>query len=172
MDRHYRQTADLVRLLVLTGARRDELRRAKTTDLDHHRRLLNAPVNKERNEFKTILLGSSDWAICAALKLATNTDWLFPSLRLRDGPKAPPRKPWDDIRTWSKMAPGFTLHDLRHTFASAGLALGYSLDQLGGILGHADSSTTQNYAYLLDDPRAAAITEIDQAVGRALQARN
>jgi site-specific recombinase XerD len=43
------------------------------------------------------------------------------------------------------------LHDLRHSFASAGAAGGLSLPVIGALLGHKDPKTTQRYAHLADD---------------------
>jgi integrase len=169
---HHRLTADLVRLLVLTGARRDELRLATVDRLDKERRRLRVPENKEKNPNKALILGPSAWAICARLALASPSGWLFPSLRHRDGPMAPPRRPWAAIKRMARLPDDLHLHDLRHTYASAALALGYSLDQIGGLLGHSDPNTTKEYAYLLDDPKQQAVAAIDGAVGQIIVKKN
>ena len=52
------------------------------------------------------------------------------------------------------------LHDLRHSFASAGAAGGLSLPLIGALLGHKDTKTTQRYAHLADDPLKAAADRI------------
>ena len=41
--------------------------------------------------------------------------------------------------------PSLRLHDLRHSFASVGLARGDALLVIGAILGHADVKTTKRY---------------------------
>jgi len=46
---------------------------------------------------------------------------------------------------------GLRLYDLRHSFASAALAAGYSLDQIGELLGHRSAQTTKRYAHLMED---------------------
>lgn len=43
------------------------------------------------------------------------------------------------------------LYDLRHTFASAALKAGYSLDQIGELLGHRNTQTTKRYAHLISE---------------------
>jgi integrase len=73
IDRHHALTADLVRLLMLTGARRDEVRLARRGLLDADTRRLKVPDNKERNPNKALHLGPTAWAICARLSLATPT---------------------------------------------------------------------------------------------------
>jgi integrase len=56
-------------------------------------------------------------------------------------------------RTWEKLCkaagvPRARLYDLRHTFASAALAAGQSLDVIGLMLGHTKRETTLRYAHL------------------------
>ncbi|QYN33338.1 tyrosine-type recombinase/integrase [Pseudonocardia sp. DSM 110487] len=41
-----------------------------------------------------------------------------------------------------------TIHDLRHTYASWLIQDGVSIEQLSGLLGHAQISTTQRYSHL------------------------
>ncbi len=70
-----------------------------------------------------------------------------------------PRKLWEEVRTAAGV-PDLHLYDLRHTFASAALEAGYSLDQIGELLGHASAQTTKRYAHLVEDKahEAAAST--------------
>jgi site-specific recombinase XerD len=56
---------------------------------------------------------------------------------------------------------GVRLHDLRHSFASVGVAGGLSLPVLGALLGHRQAMTTARYAHLSADPLRAA----NEAVG-------
>ena len=68
------------------------------------------------------------------------------------------------------MAAGFPklrIHDLRHSFASVGLARGDALAVIGAILGHADVKTTSRYAHLADDPVRNAANEISKSVHAA-----
>lgn len=43
------------------------------------------------------------------------------------------------------------IHDLRHNFASVGANAGMSLQEVGKLLGHRSTQTTQRYAHLFDE---------------------
>jgi integrase len=47
-------------------------------------------------------------------------------------------------------------HDLRHSFASMGVAGGLSLPIIGALLGHKHPATTGRYAHLAADPLRTA----------------
>ena len=57
------------------------------------------------------------------------------------------------------------MHDLRHSFASFGIAEGMSLPMIGALLGHKHVATTQRYAHLADDPIREAANRIGAAIG-------
>jgi len=59
------------------------------------------------------------------------------------------------------------LHDLRHTFASVGAASKQSLQMIGRLLGHSQTSTTERYSHLYGDPLREAANVI---VGRIAEA--
>jgi site-specific recombinase XerD len=59
-------------------------------------------------------------------------------------------------------------HDLRHSFASIGLAGGDALAVIGALLGHTDPQTTLRYAHLADDPARMAANRISGAVAAAM----
>lgn len=57
---------------------------------------------------------------------------------------------------WSKLrleagVPDMRLYDLRHSFASVALGAGYSLSQIGELLGHTSVHATKRYAHLMED---------------------
>jgi Phage integrase family len=48
--------------------------------------------------------------------------------------------------------PDVLIHDLRHTFASSGIALGQGLPIIGKLLGHSQPQKTARYAHLAASP--------------------
>ncbi len=60
------------------------------------------------------------------------------------------------------------IHDLRHSFASAGLAGGEGLPLIGKLLGHSHIATTSRYDHLADDPLRAAADRISERVAASL----
>lgn len=60
------------------------------------------------------------------------------------------KKAWLPAVALAEVAP-LRIHDLRHTYASWLIQDGFSLPEVGKLLGHEDPSTTQIYAHLIDD---------------------
>jgi hypothetical protein len=73
-----------------------------------------------------------------------------------------------DIATHQAKLEGVRLHDLRHTYASMGAALGLSLPILGKLLGHQQAATTQRYAHLAPDPVHEAAHRVGARLREAL----
>lgn len=56
------------------------------------------------------------------------------------------------------------IHDLRHSFASVALKQGYTLSQIGALLGHSSTQTTQRYAHLDDKIKREAMNSIADGI--------
>ena len=76
------------------------------------------------------------------------------------------QKPWRRIRKLATL-PDVRIHDLRHTFASSGVALGQGLPIIGKLLGHTQPQTTARYAHLAAAPTLEVADKISE--GLALQ---
>ncbi len=75
------------------------------------------------------------------------------------------QKPWRRIRKLAEL-PDVRIHDLRHTYASKGVALGQGLPIIGRLLGHSQPQTTARYAHLA----AAPALEVDDKISESISA--
>lgn len=143
-------------LLILTGARKGEIAAATPAMLNGS--ALRLPDSK--TGAKTVHLPPAAMDVIDTLlrPYRTRTSTLTGILS--------PKKLWDAVRV-EAGCPDLRMHDLRHSFASAALAAGYSLDQIGELLGHRSNQTTKRYAHLVEEMAAKAAAD----VGDALAAR-
>jgi integrase len=74
---------------------------------------------------------------------------------------------WDCVRHAAGL-PDVRLHDLRHGYASVGLAGGLTLPVIGALLGHNDIATTSRYAHLAETARKRAADLTAGAIAAAL----
>ena len=151
-----------IRLLMLTGCRLREILHLRWSEYDTERGMLFLPDSKTGR--KAVVLSGAAQEVLSALPrvgvyaIASNEP---------DRPRHDLKKPWAAISRRAGLE-GLRLHDLRHTFASVGAASGMSLPVIGGLLGHADSATTQRYAHLQVDPVRAAADVIAGRIAEAL----
>lgn len=144
--------ADILRLLILTGARKTEIAGLRWSEFDAARRQLVLPPERTKaggkNGDRRIHLPTAAVMILGAVKRKPGSPWVFPAAR-GEGPTTGLQKSWSKVRTAAKLE-GVRIHDLRHSFASLAAADGASLIVIQKALGHADSRTTQRYAHLAD----------------------
>lgn len=168
-------SANVVRLLLLTGARRGEVLSATWDQFDlstgiwvkpaattkqkkDHRLPLSAPALQLLTEMKA--KADQENARC-------HKHGLLPLVFLFPGTGG---KPLQEVKHfWASVCrkaeiDAVRLHDLRHTHASILASLGMSLPLIGALLGHTQAATTQRYAHLLDDPLRAAVDRLGAVV--------
>ena len=63
------------------------------------------------------------------------------------------------------VPPEYTIHDLRHSFASRALALGESLPMIGKLLSHTQVQTTARYAHLANESMKASGSRVGDSIG-------
>jgi integrase len=78
---------------------------------------------------------------------------------------------WQAIRQAAQLG-DTRIHDLRHSYASVGVAGGSSLLLVGKLLGHTQASTTERYAHLADDPVRQAADAIGGRIAAALAGKS
>lgn len=157
-------TITAVRLLILTGCRREEILALKWEHVDLENACLRPPDSK--TGAKVVFLNQP------ALELLAQTPRLEGNPYVCPGHKAGGHlvglpKAWTRILKRAGLE-GVRLHDLRHSFASVGAAAGLGLPIIGALLGHTQAATTQRYAHLGADPIRAANEEVGRRLAEAL----
>lgn len=114
---------------------------------------------------KVIPTGAPAREVLASVDTIKGSEFVFPAAS-GDSHFQGVEKIWRKARTAAGF-PDLRLHDLRHSFASVGLARGDTLPVIGAILGHADVKTTSRYAHLADDPVKVAADAISRSVPAA-----
>lgn len=154
---HYKaahpEAVAFVYLLILTGARKGEVAAARWEWLDGN--VLRLPDSKTGE--KPVYLPPAAVELINQLPRTTGTITGI----------AWPYKLWYKVRA-EAGCPDLRLHDLRRSFASVALDLGYSLAQIGELLGHASTQTTAGYAWLQADVAKDAAARTAAAIGQQL----
>jgi integrase len=137
--------ARAIMLLLLTGARRNEVTHAKWEYVDWQRRTLLVPVSKSGRP-RAVALNAAAVTLLQSLPRTPGNEYIFPSPHT-GRPCASLFYPWDRIRHRAGLT-DVRLHDLRHSFASFLVNQGVSLYVVQDLLGHTQPRTTQRYAHL------------------------
>ncbi|MBX9847032.1 MAG: tyrosine-type recombinase/integrase [Xanthobacteraceae bacterium] len=159
--------AKAIMLLLLTGARRNEITHARWEYLDWEKRTLLVPVSKSGKP-RSIALNATAMEMLRSISRDSRSPYILPS-PVTDQPSPSLFFPWQRIRARAGL-PDLRLHDLRHSFASFLVNKGVSLYVVQGLLGHANTRYTQRYAHLTPDTlREAAETvgTVIAGVGRS-----
>lgn len=140
--------ATAIKLMLVTGVRREEALQARWEHIDRDRQLWHLPMTKSGRQ-RFVMLSETALAVLSELPNAGHGHYLFPGTK--------PGKPLSNARKSflrALKAAGvaqFRIHDLRHTFASLAINNGATLYEVQHLLGHASNKTTQRYAHLASD---------------------
>jgi integrase len=137
--------AAAIKLLLLTGGRRNEVTQARWEYVDWNKRTLLVPLSKS-GQPRRIALNEPALALLHALRQSAQGPYVFPS-GVTGRPSPSMFFPWRRIRARAGLSE-VRLHDLRHSFASFLVNHGVSLYVVQGLLGHSNAKTTQRYAHL------------------------
>ena len=138
-----------IRLLVLTGCRKNEIVTLRWDDIDRTAgeiRLRDSKTGARRIP----LTPAVEWVLAGISRIKGNP-WVIPG-----------KNPGDHLKNldqiWLRLWPragldDVCIHDARHSSASRALALGESLPMIGRLLGHRKVTTAARYAHLARDNR-------------------
>jgi integrase len=161
-----------IRLLILTGARREEVRTLRWSYIDEERGLAFLPDSKTGR--KTLQLSVTALELLARLPRLQHNPYVFPGRGSESGDEASSRPirslqmAWEQLRVLAGF-PDLRIHDLRHSYASLLAANGTPLLVVGKLLGHRHTATTERYAHLSDDPVRLANERVGAQLARPLQ---
>jgi integrase len=159
---------NIIRLLAMTGARRNEIAGLRWDEVDLDRACLR--LKDSKTGAKVIQLGAAPILLLSGLKPTNSSTYVFPATSGTSHFQGIKRV-WQAVRKEAGF-PDLRLHDLRHSFASIGLASGDTLSLIGALLGHSNARTTGRYAHLADDPKKNAANRISGEIARALGVAN
>jgi integrase len=154
-----------IRLLTLTGARRNEILTLRWEHVSEEHESLFLPDSKTGR--KAVHLSPPALALLQTIPRLEGNPFVICGER-------PGRhlvnleKPWRRIRKAAKLD-DVRLHDLRHSFASVAASGGQSLVVISKLLGHSQPATTARYAHLADDPVKAASDAVGKHIAAAME---
>lgn len=141
----------LVRLVALTGFRRNEAQGLQRSWVDHDARLVVFPDTKSDGQRRAVGRVATD--LIAAQTDRQDSPYVFPADLSTSHYKQGP----DVITRICKQAKleDVTLHTLRHTFGSVAGDLGFSELTIAAMLGHGKRGVTQGYIHIDEGLRLA-----------------
>jgi len=133
-----------IRLLMLTGCRKNEILTLRWKEVDFKARQLR--LRDAKTGPRAVPLSGAAVRLLEGLRRSAAGEWVIeggkPGTHLKKLGNA-----WRRLRIRADLQ-DVRLHDLRHSFASSALALGESLPMIGKLLGHRRIESTARYAHL------------------------
>ncbi len=142
----------IIPMLILTGARKGEVLKAKYEDFNLSQLTWTIPISKSGK--KRILPLTPQLLELYNSIPKTNGEYLFTS-PITGKPYVTIFTSWNSARIKAGLK-DVRIHDLRHSFASALVNNGRSLYEVQILLGHSTSKMTQRYAHLSNESLMSA----------------
>ena len=158
--------AKAIMLLLLTGARRNEITHACWEHVNLKSSTLFVPLSKSGRS-RYVFLDAAAIDVLRSVPQLPGNPYVFPS-PVTGRPCASLHFPWHRIRTEAGLS-DVRLHDLRHTFASVLINKGKRLYTVQRLLGHANARATQRYAHLDQQSLVEATEAMGSLVSSALK---
>ena len=168
LDRHAersasaRQQADIIRLLLLTGCRKNEILALRWAEV--HADTLALADSKTGP--RKVPLNAKAQAVIARQPRG-GSPFVFPSPRDSARPRTTDLPLWDTVRREAGIE-DVRLHTLRHTVASHAVMNGVPVPVVSRLLGHTNAQMTLRYAHLADRDIEAAAERIGAGLARLM----
>lgn len=147
--------------LLLTGARRGEVLKARWEQIDFVQEAWIKPsAHTKQRRLHRVPLSNAAMGVLRRARALSDCEYIFPG---KSGEALTEiRKTFTAVCREASIS-GLRIHDLRHSFASALVSRGASLPIIGGLLGHTQVSTTARYSHLADEAmrRATNLLDVD-----------
>lgn len=150
------------RLLILTGCRLNEIQTLKWEYIKED----GIYLPDSKTGAKKVYIGRAVHDLLAKIEPTKDNPYVIPG-RVDGQHLTDLQHPWRRIRKKAELD-GLRIHDLRHSFASIGLANGLSLTEIGKLLGHSQVQTTARYAHLAEKIATEAADQVSNAISKAL----
>jgi integrase len=151
--------------LLLTGCRLGEIQSLKWSYLDLDTCLAFLPDSKTGR--KSLYFGSVAVKMLKSIPRRTGNPYVIVG-DIEGQHLTDMQKPWRRIRKFADLTV-VRSHDLRHTFASSGVALGQGFPIIGKLLGHSQPQTTARYAHLAATPALEVADKISENLATFLK---
>ena len=151
----------IVPALILTGARKSEILKARWAEFNIEQRLWRITMSKS-GKARFVPISDGLLQVLNTVPRFANCPYVFPNPKTKQ-PFHSIYGTWDRARTAVGLG-DVRCHDLRHSFASFLVNSGRSLYEVQKILGHSQISTTERYAHLSQDSLLSAANSIGQSV--------
>jgi integrase len=163
-----RKMTNAIRLLALTGCRRNEILGLRWEEVDFQRGLLIFADSKTGKSIRP--LGAAAMLILNGIAKEGESPFVFPATD-GDGFYVGGKRFWPGVRQRAKLPPETTFHTLRHSIGSLSASSGESLLITGAVLGHANPRSTAIYAHVSQDPAKRAADSVSETVHAAMSGR-
>lgn len=155
-----------IRVLALTGCRRNEVFGLRWSEVDAHNGCLRLKDTKAGQQVRPV--GRKALDVMGEPPTKKGGAFVFPAAK-GDGHLV-------DAKLFARVCEatgleGVTIHTLRHGFASVALELEYSEMTIAGLLGHRSHSITARYAHHVDRALVAAADRVASVIAARMEGR-
>ncbi len=175
-----KEAINAIKLLLLTGCRKDEILSLRWDFIDFDNQCFRFPDTKTGKQNR--VFGIAALSLLKEIKSKNSSPWVFPATKGNGHYVGLPKifnricsskledSPADSGTVFYR--PDITLHSLRHTFASIANLLGYNDFTIAGMLGHRIRSTTARYSHNVDSALILAANQVSEFINNLLEGGN